>query len=259
MSANTVGFLGGGRIVRIFLEGWERAGRMPVEVVVHDPDPGALARLQDRFPGVRAAPDVWPLGQVAWVFAAVHPPALHDALRPLAGRLRPDAVVVSLAPKVRIAQVSEALGGFRWVARSIPNAPSLVGAGFNPVAFGPALPEDACRNLLELLGPLGACPVVPDDHLEAYAVLTAMGPTYLWFQLQQLRELGISFGLPAADVDVSLEAMVAGAARALFASGLSPEEVMDLVPAKPLQDQESAIRSAYQEKLGAVHARLIRA
>ena len=164
--------------------------------------------------------------------------------RPLAGKLRPDAVVVSLAPKVSIARLSEALGGFGRVARTIPNAPSLVGAGFNPVAFGPGLPEDARRDLLELLGPLGACPVVPGGHLEAYAVLTAMGPTYLWFQLQQLRELGRSFGLPAADVDAGLAAMATGAARTLFASGLSAEEVMDLVPVRPLRDDEEAIRTA---------------
>ena len=30
MSANTVGFLGAGRVTRILLEGWERAARMPV-------------------------------------------------------------------------------------------------------------------------------------------------------------------------------------------------------------------------------------
>jgi len=257
MSANTVGFLGGGRVVRILLEGWQRAGRMPVEVIVHDPDSQALAKLQARFPGVRGTPDIWLLGQMARVFAAVHPPALVDALRPLVGKLRPDAVVVSLAPKVRIARLTEALGGFAKIARIIPNAPSLVGAGFNPVAFGPGLPEDDRRAVQALLEPLGACPVVPEEHLEAYAVLTAMGPTYFWFQFQQLRELGLSFGLPAADVDAGLAAMAAGAARTLFASGLSAEEVMDLVPVKPLHDEEEAIRTAYRRQLTGIYQKLV--
>ena len=31
------------------------------------------------------------------------------------------------------------LGGFARIARSNPNAPSVVGAGMNPVVFGPAL------------------------------------------------------------------------------------------------------------------------
>ena len=257
MSANTVGFLGGGRVVRILLEGWERAGRMPVEVVVHDPDPKVLAKLQARFPGARGTPDAWLLGQMPWVFAAVHPPALVDALRPLVGKLRPDAVVVSLAPKVRIAHLTEALGGFERVARTIPNAPSLLGAGFNPVAVGPGLPEDDRRAVQALLEPLGACPVVPEGDLEAYAVLTAMGPTYLWFQLQQLRELGLSFGLAAVDVDAGLAAMAAGAARTLFASGLSAEEVMDLVPVKPLRDDEEAIRTAYRSRLTGIYQKLV--
>jgi len=230
---------------------------MPVEVVVHDPDPKALAKLQARFPGFRGTPDAWLLGQMSWVFVAVHPPSLVDALRPLVGKLRPDTVVVSLAPKVRIIRLTEVLGGFERIARTIPNAPSLVGAGFNPVAFGPDLPEDDRRALQALLEPLGACPVVPEEHLEAYAVLTAMGPTYLWFQLQQLRELGLSFGLSAGDVDAGLAAMVTGAARALFASGLSAKEVMDLVPVKPLRDDEEAIRTAYRTRLTGIYQKLV--
>jgi pyrroline-5-carboxylate reductase len=257
MSANTVGFLGAGRVVRILLEGWQRAGVLPVEVVVHDTDPGAVAQLQGVVPGVRATPDAWILGQMARVFVAVHPPALLDALQPLAVKLRPDAVVVSLAPKVKIARMIEALGGFGRVARSIPNAPSAVGSGFNPVAFGPDLPEADRLAVLDLLSPLGACPVVLEEHLEAYAILTAMGPTYFWFQLQQLRELGASFGLPAADVDAGLTAMVAGTAQTLLASGRKPEEVMDLIPVKPLKEDEEAIRTAYRTRLTALYQKLV--
>jgi pyrroline-5-carboxylate reductase len=98
---------------------------------------------------------------------------------------------------------------------------------------------------------------VPEEHLEAYAVLTAMGPTYLWFQLQQLRELGRSFGLPAAEVDGGLAAMATGAVRTLFTSGLSAEEVMDLVPVRPLRDDEEAIRTAYRGRLTGTYQKLV--
>lgn len=257
MSANTVGFLGGGRVVRILLAGWARAGRMPVEVAVHDPNPEAIARLQAHFPEIRATPDAWLLGQMSRVMVAVHPPILLDSLRPLADTLRPDAVVVSLAPKVKIARLVEALGGFGRIARCIPNAPSLIGAGFNPVAFGTGLPEDDRHALLEFLGPLGACPAVPEEHLEAYAVLTAMGPTYLWFQLEELRGLGRSFGLPGEAIDTGLEAMAAGAVHTLLASGLRAEEVMDLVPVKPLHEEEEVIRRTYRTRLDGLYRKLI--
>jgi pyrroline-5-carboxylate reductase len=257
MSAKSVGFIGGGRVARVILGGWQRAGQMPAEVVVSEPDAAAVEQLKARFPAVRHtldAPGV--IGRMERIFVAVHPPALLDALQPLAGHLRPDAVVVSLAPKVPIARLVRALGGFERIARAIPNAPSLVGAGYNPVAFGPGLGERERESVLELLGPLGACPVVPEEHLEAYAVLTAMGPTYLWFQIQQLRELGASFGLSGEAVDQGLEAMIVGTAKTLFASGLSAQEVIDLVPVKPLHQDEENIRAALKARLSGMFQKL---
>jgi len=257
MVAHTVGFIGGGRIARIILGGWQRAGLTPAEVVVSEPNADALGKLKRQHATVRTTPDApWLLGQMEVVFVAVHPPAVADALKPLAGHLRADTVVVSLAPKVSIARLAAALDGFSRIARTIPNAPSLVCAGFNPVSFGPHLDEAGREKVLSLLRPLGACPEVPEDHLEAYAVLTAMGPTYLWFQLQKLRELGQSFGLPPADVDAGLAAMVTGAAQTIFASGLSAEEVMDLVPVKPMQDDEEVIRTAYNNRLTGIYQKL---
>ena len=195
-------------------------GLTPAEVIVSEPNAKVLEKLKRQFPSVRSTPDApWLLGQVEVVFVAVHPPAVADALKPLAGNLRDDAVVVSLAPRVSLARLATGLGGFARVARTIPNAPSLVGTGFNPAVSAPAWTRPAASANL-LLRP-GRVSRVPEDHLEAYAVLTAMGPTYLWFQLQQLRELGHRSAAPA-DVDAGLAAMVAEAARAFFASGLTP-------------------------------------
>jgi pyrroline-5-carboxylate reductase len=257
MIANTVGFIGGGRIARIILAGWKRAGFTPAEVVVSEPSAEALEKLKAWFPAVRSTPDApWLLGQMGCIFVAVHPPVLIDALKPLAGHLRNDAVAVSLAPKVTVARLTEALGGFARIARAIPNAPSLVGAGFNPVSFGPELDEAGREQVQSLLRPLGACPVVPEEHLEAYAVLSAMGPTYFWFQFQQLRELGRSIGIAPAELDAALEAMVTGAAQTFFGSGLSAQDVMDLVPVKPLHDVEEAIRKAFKSRLSEIYQKL---
>ena len=98
--------------------------------------------------------------------------------------------------------------------------------------------------------------MVPERTLEAYAVIAAMGPTYFWFQWQALRELAGSFGLPAADADRALRAMLDGAVRTFFDAGLTPEQVLDLVPVKPLAEREGQILQAYREVLPALHAKL---
>jgi pyrroline-5-carboxylate reductase len=79
--ARSVGFIGGGRITRVLLEGWRRAGETPPRVVVSDVDAKAVDLVRTRFPGVTAlASDNREATATDVVFLAVHPPAMKAVL-----------------------------------------------------------------------------------------------------------------------------------------------------------------------------------
>ena len=255
MNRPGVGFIGSGRIARILLGGWARAGHLPAPVLVSDPDPAALARLVDAVPAVQVT-EVARVAASDVVFLAVPPPLVAQTCATLRGTLRPGTVVVSLAPGTPLARICEHLGDHDTVARVIPNAPSVVGSGYNPIAFGPAVPEPARSTVLDLLAPLGNSPEVPEEHLEAYAVLTAMGPTYLWPQLHTLLDVAEKTGLdPDAAVE-GLLAMARGALEVMAGAGLSRGQIEDLIPAKPLAEPLTAMTTAYLDVLPALHARM---
>jgi pyrroline-5-carboxylate reductase len=171
------------------------------------------------------------------------------AIRP---SLRTDSILVSLAPKFTIARLSQLLGGFNRIVRVIPNAPTIVGAGFNPIAFSTALSEAERQSILDLWTPLGSCPQVPEEKLEAYAVLTAMGPTYFWYQFYELCNLAQSFGLTAQEAHAGLEKMIDGAVQTMLRSGLNAEEVKDLIPVKPMGESEASMIEMYRTRLAGV-------
>jgi pyrroline-5-carboxylate reductase len=251
--APSVGFVGGGRVTRVILTGWRRAGYRPSKVVASDTEAKPLDDLRSAFPGVvTVLGDNVPPARQEFVFLTLHPPALKGVLGGLRGRLAPGSLVVCLAPKLTLADISSALDGFGRLARVIPNAPSIVGAGFNPVSFAPGLPETDRSALAALLAPLGASPEVPEGDLEAYAVLTAMGPTYFWFQLEELLSLAEGFGLGRTAAAEALGRTIGGAVRTMTDSGLSAAEVMDLVPVRPLAADEDAFRNAYRTRLRGV-------
>lgn len=256
MHHQSIGFIGGGRVTRIILEGWQRAQKLPATVVVSDCQAEALARIKAGFPGVETASSGAAAAAQDVVFLAVHPPVMAAVCAGIQGALKPEAIVVSLAPKFTVAQLGERLGGFARIARVIPNAPSLMGLGYNPVAFGPSLPPHDRAEVKALLEPLGECPEVPEEKLEAYAVLTAMGPTYLWFQLQALREMAAGFGLSEAEMAPALKRTVCGATRTLLESGLTPAEVMDLIPVKPLAEMETQVTELYRTRLPGVYQKI---
>lgn len=253
---DTIGFIGGGRITAIFLQAWKNAGLDLRHIVVGDPDPSVLARLEARFPDLETTADnAGPMAQDI-VFLSLHPPVLKSALPDLAPALKPAATLVSLAPVLTFAKLSSLLGGHGRLVRMIPNAPSLIGKGYNPLAFGPGATADDRDRLRTLFRALGEAPEVAEDQLEAYAILTAMGPTYFWPQWQVLRELGAAFHLPPEAADRGLAAMLHGSVELLFASGLSFDQVMDTIPVKPLADAQEAMLAPFRAKLPALHARL---
>jgi pyrroline-5-carboxylate reductase len=252
----SIGFIGGGRITSIFLEGWKKAGDLPGSIIVSDSNPDVLQNLKAKYPAIEGISDNKKAAGCDYVFLSLHPPAVGAALTEVQIALKPDAVLVSLAPKWTIAQISAALGGFNRITRIIPNAPSIIGKGYNPVAFSGALTGDARKNILRLVKVFGDSPEVDEEKLEAYAILTAMGPTYFWFQLQKLRELGCSFGLAAKETDQALYEMIKGTAKTLFKSGLSYPDVVNLIPVKPLAEDETAIIQAYETKLKGLYDKL---
>jgi len=250
MSGWTIGFLGGGRAASILLGGLGRSDIRRRRVVVSDVDELTLARLKNRHRHIKTVlgGNAVAAGQDL-VFVALHPPTLRKVLREVAGSVRPDAIVVSLAPGVTMAELRDMLAGFRRLARMIPNAAAIVGWGYNPIAFSYVVHEQEKASLRQALSTLGYCPEVPEDELEAYAVITAVAPTCLWPQFYELEVLAESFGLSPEAAHKALRRMVEGALAVMQQSGLSADEVMDLVPVRPLEGIARQVSEAYRTGL----------
>jgi pyrroline-5-carboxylate reductase len=254
---HSIGFIGGGRVVKIILKGWRRVGKLPNIIVVSDNNADVLNKLKNEFQHIEtivsnakvpAACDI--------IIIGLHPPVVSEILQEIKSVVNPSALVISLAPKVSIAKLSEGLGGLKNIARINPNAPSIVNAGYNPVAFSSTISEDRRKTVLELFGMLGDCPEVSEELLEAYAITTAMGPTYFWFQLYELQELAKSFCISDNILKDAIPKMLNGAAKTMYDSGLTPTEVMDLVPVKPLGEEEAVIKGFYQNRLNSLYKKL---
>ncbi len=256
MNKKSLGFIGGGRVARIILGGLKKAGRMPATIIASDSNPDVLKKLQSGFPEVQVANNNRESAAQDLVFLALHPPALASSLADIKDYLKAGAILISLAPKLSMTKLSEGLGGFDRIVRMIPNAASIIGEGYNPIAFSATLKQQEKEEIRVLLSALGECPEVVENKLEAYAIVTAMGPTYLWFQWQELRNLAESFGMAPAEAETGVAEMVSGAVNTLFGSGMSAEEVMDLIPVKPLGEEETIIKAMYHSKLPPLYEKL---
>ena len=244
----SIGFIGGGRITKILLQAFSNKNVKFKSVIVSDTNSEVIARLKSIYPfievdnaSVAAAQDI--------VFISLHPPVIMDALELLKNNFRSDATVISLAPKINIAKLSSKLGQVKKIARLIPNATSYINDGYNPVSFSSGFSSEEKASVLDLLKNLGHTFEVAEEKLEGYAIVSAMLPTYFWFQWKYIEEIGIKTGLTKSESEDAVHQTLLAAINLMYTSELAPEEVIDLIPVKPIGEHETQISEIYNTKL----------
>nr|MBD3623424.1 hypothetical protein [Sunxiuqinia sp.] len=88
-----------------------------------------------------------------------------------------------------------------------------------------------------------------EAKLESYAIVSAMLPTYFWFQWQAMHDVALQTGLSEKEANKAVKASLEKAIKLYYKSGLTPAEVMDLIPVKPIGEHETEITEMYQTKL----------
>jgi len=253
----TLGFIGGGRISRILLNGFRNANVSFENIYVYDTNATVLSALKADYPQIEiSSTNSAKAASSDWIFIALHPPVLMDSLNAINFSIKKDALVVSFAPKITLEKMQSVLQKVPNLARMNPNAGTYTNKGYNPVCFAKNADKTVIKGFIEVFEKLGKVPVVRENHIEAYAVVSAMGHTYFWYQLQQLKELGLSYGLSEKEANETISAMLWGTAETLFNSGLDYDKVVDLVPVKPMAEHENSIKEFYKTCLNGIYQKI---
>lgn len=244
----SIGFIGGGRVTKILLQAFSNKNVKFNSVVVADTNSEVTSRLKSIYPfisvesaSVAAAQDI--------VFISLHPPVIMDTLEQLKNNFKSSSTVISLAPKITVAKISLKLGQVKNIARLIPNATSYINDGYNPVCFSQGFDKEEKDSLMDLLKNLGHTFEVAEEKLESYAIISAMLPTYFWFQWKYIEEIGVKTGLTESESEEAVHQTLLAAINLMYTSELKPEEVIDLIPVKPIGEHESQIAEIYKTKL----------
>ena len=251
----TFGFIGGGRITKIFLKGFKNAGLEFESVKVFEPNSETMATLQNTFPEIEKAESAEAAAAQKIVFVAVHPPVVMETLQKVKDTFAESTIVISLAPKITLEKMASVLPTKKLV-RMIPNATSFINEGFNPVTFYPGFEGKEQKTVFKLLKILGKTIVTEESKLEAYAIVSAMLPTYFWFQWNEMEKIALEMGLTAEEAETAVRQTLKKALKLYYKSDLRPEQVMDLIPVKPIGENEPEIKTILNTKLLGLFAKI---
>ncbi|WP_163708688.1 pyrroline-5-carboxylate reductase family protein [Mangrovibacterium lignilyticum] len=248
MKSVSLGFIGGGRITRIFLQAFRHKASEFESIVVCDTDELVLHELKNQFPEIVTTSNPTACTQQQIVFIALHPPQIMPVLEEIGNEISPETSVISLAPKISLEKLASKLPTLN-LARMIPNATSYINKGYNPICFHPDFSPEKKATLLFFISQLGKTFETEERKLESYALLSAMLPTYFWFQWKELQEIGQELGLSEEETNHSIYETLKAANELYFNSELSNKEVTDLIPVKPIAEHEPTIKACLHDTL----------
>jgi pyrroline-5-carboxylate reductase len=205
-------FLGGGNMAGALIGGLIAKGVKPSAICVIEALPAARRRLAAKF-RVRAsgAPDARTAVADTMVLA-VKPQDMRAALAPLAGKVA-GKLVISVAAGIRISDLARWLGGHTKIVRCMPNTPALIGAGIAGLYAPPGVSAAEKRRAERILAAVGKVVWVRDEALlDPVTAVSASGPAYVFWFIEQLAASGEALGLPReAAAKLALETVLGSA------------------------------------------------
>lgn len=225
-----LGFIGSGNMARAMMGGIIQAGKLPGDMIwTFDPLPAALQNACRDF-GVQAAADNRSLAASCdIVVLAVKPQYYPEVIGEISGSIRPDTVVVTIAPGQTLAHLQELFGRDVKLIRTMPNTPALVREGMTAVCVNRHVTPSERDCVLSLFEGFGKCALVSESMMDAVVGISGSSPAYVFVFIEALADSGVAAGMPRAQAYEFAAQAVLGSAKMVLETGMHPAALKDMV------------------------------
>jgi pyrroline-5-carboxylate reductase len=174
-----IGFVGAGNMARAM--GGGLASSPGTRIVATDPDRAAAERFAAETGGMVVAGLDELLAAADVVVLAIKPQVLGGVLEKLAGCVRPEQVVVSIAAGFTLTGLARRLGPACRLVRAMPNTPAMVRAGITVLVGGGAATAADVETARGIFTSVGEAVVVEDESLlDAVTAVSGSGPGFVF-------------------------------------------------------------------------------
>lgn len=230
MNFGTIGFIGAGNMAEAMIRGLVGRGLVSSSsILASAPRPARAVEMRERW-SIEVTPDNREVaGRADLLVLSVKPQILLSVLDGIAGSVREETLVVSVAAGVPTAAIESRLGGRVRVVRAMPNTAVLVEAGATAIAAGRHAGEADLERARAVFDAIGLTAVVDETQLDAVTGLSGSGPAYVMLMLEALSDGGVRAGLPRRVSQLLAAQTLLGAARLVLETGSHPAQLREMV------------------------------
>jgi pyrroline-5-carboxylate reductase len=236
----TFALVGVGKLGEALLSGLLRSGTPKGDVIGAERYEGRSREIEETY-GVATATPADAVARADVVLLAVKPQDMRAALKEIAGSVRPETLVVSMAAGITTSLLEEELPAGTHVVRVMTNTPVFVDEAMSAISPGSHAKEEHLALVEDLLRHVGRVIRVPEHQQDAVTALSGSGPAYFFYLVEAMIDAGILLGLPRAVAAELIVQTAVGSARMLQESDEHPVVLREAVMS-PAGTTISAIR-----------------
>lgn len=225
----TVAIVGSGTMGQAVAKGLLDSGMPPARIFATAKSAATRDEVRANL-GVNVVDDNPSAAKVADVLIlCTKPKDVLKVAQEIAPSLKPNALVVSIAAGVALADIEEALAGPdpRAVIRAMPNTPCSIQRGVTVLSPSEKVSGAQLEAAKAIFDCMGRTYVLDEQHMDTVTGLSASGPAFVFVMIESFADGAVARGLPRKIAIEMAAQMVLGAASMVVASGRHPAALKD--------------------------------
>lgn len=225
-----IGFIGLGNMARAILGGMLRQGIVSKEEIIGSAKTERTLQAVEKEYGIAVTLSNEKVAEEAEVLIlAVKPQFLEEVIAQIGGKLRQEALVISIAAGKSLSWLEEAFQKKLKLVRCMPNTPALVGEGCTGVCVSEAVSEAERAYALRLMESFGRATLVEERLMNVVGAVSGCSPAYVFLFLEAMADAAVAGGMSRAQAYEFAAQAVCGSAKLLLETGKHPGELKDMV------------------------------
>ena len=163
------------------------------------------------------------------VIFSVKPQFYADVIQEVKDLVRPEQLIITIAPGKTLAWLAEQFGKDVKIVRTMPNTPAMVGEGMTAAPPNEHVTKEELDYACKILSAFGKVEVVAEHMMDAVVAVSGSSPAYVFMFIEAMADAAVAEGMPRAQAYKFAAQAVLGSARMVLETGKHPGELKDMV------------------------------
>lgn len=160
---------------------------------------------------------------------AVKPIYMEEVIKEIRSSVRPETIVVTLAPGKTIAWLEEMFAAEVKVVRTMPNTPALVGEGMSALCPNKNVTAEDLKTVVTVFESFGKAEIVSEPMIDVVVGVSGSSPAYVFMFIEAMADAAVADGMPRAQAYAFAAQSVLGSAKMVLETGMHPGALKDMV------------------------------